>query len=187
MSSASSSHNSKWQGLVSSNVCLMVYFASCAPLNDVKFVNSMFLWNRLHNASIYYHICTITSYVCWGVFCCRQEESPLLGWATQPSIPNCIISHLTFIRLKGYQGLPDELLFVEYILQKGLVLKTMIIDDISLDLSKKSNILNRLYKVLNIWLNCISLRCDLSLITIMFFLSYWIISKVIKIGFILHK
>jgi hypothetical protein len=97
---------------------------------------------------IYYHICNVRSYVCCGVFCCRQEKSHLAGWATQPSVPNCIISHLTFIQFKGYQGLPDELLFVEYILKKGLVLKTMIIDDISLDLSKKCDILNKLYKVL---------------------------------------
>jgi hypothetical protein len=96
---------------------------------------------------ISYHICIIRSYECCGVFCCRQETSPLPGWATQPSVPNCIISHLTFIQFKGYQGLPDELLFAEYILQKGHVLKTMIIDDISVDLSNKYNILIKLSKL----------------------------------------
>ncbi|AET01501.1 putative FBD domain-containing protein [Medicago truncatula] len=89
----------------------------------------------------------ITSYVCCGVLHCRQEESPLPGWTTQPSVPNCIVSHLTFIQFKGFKGVPDELLFAEYILQKGLVLKTMIIDDISVDLSKKYDILNKLSKV----------------------------------------
>jgi hypothetical protein len=96
---------------------------------------------------IYYHICIITSYVCCGVFRCQQKKSPLAGWATQPSVPNCIVSHLTFIQFKGFEGVPDELLFAEYILQKGLVLKTMIIDDISVDLSKKYDILNKISKV----------------------------------------
>jgi hypothetical protein len=41
----------------------------------------------------------------------------------------------------------DEISFVEYVLQKGLVLKTVIIADISLDQGKKYDILKRLSNV----------------------------------------
>jgi hypothetical protein len=68
-------------------------------------------------------------------------------WATQPSVPSCLVSHLTFIQLKVYRGFPDELLFAEYVLQKGLVLKTMIIVDISVDPKNKLDTLNRLSNV----------------------------------------
>jgi hypothetical protein len=43
------------------------------------------------------------------------------------SVPKCLVSHLTFINLDGYIG--NELEFFQYVLQNGLVLKTMIIDD----------------------------------------------------------
>jgi hypothetical protein len=68
-----------------------------------------------------------------------------LGWAPQPNAPKCLVSHLTFIQFKGFLGLPDEVSFVEHVLQEGFVLKTiMIISDISLDQSKKYDILKRL-------------------------------------------
>ncbi|KAK2352937.1 F-box/FBD/LRR-repeat protein [Trifolium repens] len=76
-----------------------------------------------------------------------KDQSPLPVWATQPSVPSCLVSHLTFIQLKGYRGFPDELLFAEYVLQKGLVLKTMIIVDISVDPKNKLDTLNRLSNV----------------------------------------
>jgi len=95
---------------------------------------------------IYIYVCILCKSYC-GAFCCRQEQSPLPKWATQPSVPSCLESHLTFIDFKGYRGSPDELLFSEYILQKGLVLKTMIIADISVDLKKKFDTLKRLSNV----------------------------------------
>ena len=82
------------------------------------------------------------------VLCCFQEQSPILGWATLPSVPNCLVSHLTFIQFNQFQGFPDEVSFVELVLQKGLVLKTMmIIADSSLDLKKKYDILQTLSDV----------------------------------------
>ena len=78
------------------------------------------------------------------VFCLLHEQSSLLGWAPTPCVPNCIISHLASIQFKGFQGSPDEVSFVEYVLQNGLVLKTMIIAGISLDLNKKYEILKKL-------------------------------------------
>jgi hypothetical protein len=79
--------------------------------------------------------------------CLQQERSPILAWSPQPSIPNCLVSHLSFIEFKGFRGFPDEVSFVEYVLQKGHVLKTMIIADISLDLKKKYFILKLLSDV----------------------------------------
>lgn len=73
---------------------------------------------------------------------CEKVQSPILGWDPQPSDPNCLVSHLASIEFKGFQGLPDEMEFVENVLQKGLVLKTLIISD--LDQSKKYDILKRL-------------------------------------------
>ncbi|PNY12257.1 F-box/FBD/LRR-repeat protein [Trifolium pratense] len=76
-----------------------------------------------------------------------KERSPILGWPPQPSVPNCLVSHLNCIQFKGFRGLQDELLFVEYILRHGLVLETMIVADISLDLKKKYFILKLLSDV----------------------------------------
>ncbi|XP_045797921.1 FBD-associated F-box protein At3g52670-like [Trifolium pratense] len=65
-----------------------------------------------------------------------KKESTSPEWTTQSTVPNCILSHLTYIQFKGYEGCPDELLFAEYILQNGLVLKKMSIADISVDILK---------------------------------------------------
>jgi hypothetical protein len=51
---------------------------------------------------------------------------------TKPkSDAKCFVSHLTFIHFQGYRG--NQLEFTGYILQNGLVLKTMIIDDLFID------------------------------------------------------
>ncbi|GAU24749.1 hypothetical protein TSUD_355780 [Trifolium subterraneum] len=76
-----------------------------------------------------------------------KEQSPILGWAPQPSVPNCLVSHLNFIQFKGCQGFQDELFFIEYVLQNGLVLETMNVADISMDLQKKYDFLKRLFNV----------------------------------------
>ncbi|XP_058773189.1 putative FBD-associated F-box protein At5g56820 isoform X1 [Vicia villosa] len=78
---------------------------------------------------------------------CQQEQSSLSKWVAQPSVPSCLESHLNFIQFKGYRGFTDELYFAEYILQKGCVLKTMIISDISTDLKEKFDTLKRLSNV----------------------------------------
>lgn len=80
-----------------------------------------------------------------GVTCCGQEPSGRIYWPRPPTpVPNCLVSHLTSIHLKGFEGFLNEMEFTEYILLSGLVLKTMIITDITLDLSNKHSILKKL-------------------------------------------
>lgn len=78
----------------------------------------------------------------------EQEQPLLLGWDLQPSVPNCLVSHLKFIQYKGCRGFSDEVLFLEYVLRNGLVLKTMIVSDLQwvleVDPKKKYDILKRL-------------------------------------------
>ncbi|QHN75935.1 hypothetical protein HN51_053571 [Arachis hypogaea] len=47
------------------------------------------------------------------------------GWRQPSSVPNCIVSHLNTVEYRGYQNTPEEHEFTAYILQRGLVLKTM--------------------------------------------------------------
>ncbi|AET03063.1 putative FBD-associated F-box protein At5g56700 isoform X2 [Medicago truncatula] len=56
------------------------------------------------------------------------DSLPSYRWEAKPkSVPKCLISHLTFIH---FYGVPEnELEFIGYVLQHGLVLKTMIIDE----------------------------------------------------------
>lgn len=77
----------------------------------------------------------------------EEEQPPILGWAPLPSVPTCLISHLTVVQFKGFHGFPDEMSFAEHVLQKGLVLKTLIFSDIFLDQSEKYDILKRLSNV----------------------------------------
>ncbi|CAJ2632901.1 unnamed protein product [Trifolium pratense] len=65
-----------------------------------------------------------------------KKESTSPEWTAQSTVPNCILSHLTYIQFKGCEGFPNELLFAEYILQNGLVLNKMSIADISVDILK---------------------------------------------------
>ncbi|GAU24751.1 hypothetical protein TSUD_355800 [Trifolium subterraneum] len=75
----------------------------------------------------------------------NEVRSPILGWPPQPSVPNCLVSHLTFIRFNGFQG--DEVSFLDYLLRNGLVLETVIVAGISLDLKMKYHILKLLSDV----------------------------------------
>ncbi|MCH81716.1 F-box/RNI/FBD-like domain protein [Trifolium medium] len=60
------------------------------------------------------------------------------GLAVKPeSVPNCVVSHLTSIHFKGYQGDIPEMEFANYVLQNGLVLKSMIITDFLLEKKEK--------------------------------------------------
>ncbi|QHN75493.1 hypothetical protein HN51_053179 [Arachis hypogaea] len=47
------------------------------------------------------------------------------GWTQPLSIPHCIVSHLNTVEHRGYLNTPEEHEFTAYILQRGLVLKTM--------------------------------------------------------------
>ncbi|AET03911.1 F-box/RNI/FBD-like domain protein [Medicago truncatula] len=77
----------------------------------------------------------------------NKKSSPISGWHPKQIVPDCLVSHLTVIEFKGFRGSPDEVSFVEHVLQKGLVLKTLIISDISLNQSKKYGVLKRLSNV----------------------------------------
>jgi predicted MPP superfamily phosphohydrolase len=60
-------------------------------------------------------------------------ESPFSEWLVKPdSVPKCLASHLTFIHYKDFQGKRHELEFIRYVLQNGLLLKTMVISGIYL-------------------------------------------------------
>ena len=55
------------------------------------------------------------------------------------------VSNLTFIHYKRFQGSADEMKFVAYVLQGGIVLETMILSaDKSLSTKKKYKILEKL-------------------------------------------
>ncbi|XLR42953.1 FBD-associated F-box protein At2g26860-like [Arachis duranensis] len=47
------------------------------------------------------------------------------GWRQPRSVPKCIVSHLNTVEYRGYQNTPEEHEFTTYILQRGLVLKSM--------------------------------------------------------------
>lgn len=60
------------------------------------------------------------------------------GLAVKPNtVPNCLVSHLSNMHIKGYQGDSSEMEFASYVLQNGLVLKKMIISGVFLDQKKK--------------------------------------------------
>ncbi|GAU39368.1 hypothetical protein TSUD_370260 [Trifolium subterraneum] len=58
------------------------------------------------------------------------DSSPSYGWATKPKcVPLCLVSHLTLIKFDRCLGSLNELDFTGYVLQNGLVLRTMLIDN----------------------------------------------------------
>ncbi|CAJ2663832.1 unnamed protein product [Trifolium pratense] len=75
-----------------------------------------------------------------------KEQSPVLRWAPQRSVPSCLVSHLKFIKFQGFLGLQDEL-FIKYALRNGLVLEAMIVFDISVDQKQKCKIMKKLSNV----------------------------------------
>lgn len=79
----------------------------------------------------------------------KEQSSSLLGWVpTHACVPKCLISHLTIMQLKGFQGFSDEVSFVEHVLQIEIVLKKVIIAvDSSLYLKDKYDILKTLSDV----------------------------------------
>lgn len=75
----------------------------------------------------------------WVVPVCLQDTSPNESdLEVKPStVPNCLVSHLSYMHIKGYQGDSSEMEFASYVLQNGLVLKKMIISGVLLDQKKK--------------------------------------------------
>ena len=70
---------------------------------------------------------------------CLQDTSPYeSGMAEKPNtVPISLVSHLSYMHIKGYQGDSSEMEFASYVLQNGLVLKKMIISGVLLDQKKK--------------------------------------------------
>lgn len=84
-------------------------------------------------------ICIIYMYLLssWHISCFLQRPRfpHLYGFEEDAkSVPNCLVSHLIFIHLKGYSS---EMRFASYALRNGLVLKTMLISDLSLNQKDK--------------------------------------------------
>ncbi|KAK2408261.1 FBD-associated F-box protein [Trifolium repens] len=79
----------------------------------------------------------------------KEEPSSLRTWEPlSTSVPRCLKSHLTYIRIEGYQGFEDELTFAEYILRNGLVLEKMLIFvDTSMDIMNKYSSVKRLLDI----------------------------------------
>ncbi|KAK2354985.1 FBD-associated F-box protein [Trifolium repens] len=73
----------------------------------------------------------------------KEEPSSLRTWEPQSTtVPKCLKSHLTYIRIE------DELTFAEYILQNGLVLEKMLIFvDTSMDIMNKYSSVKRLLDI----------------------------------------
>ena len=75
----------------------------------------------------------------------HQKSPESSGWTHPINVPNCVISHLNILEFRGYQGSTEEHAFTAYILQRGLVLKTMTIHtDVFFDQKKKDHILKEL-------------------------------------------
>ncbi|XP_020967238.1 FBD-associated F-box protein At5g56370-like isoform X1 [Arachis ipaensis] len=68
-------------------------------------------------------------------------------WTQPLSVPNCIVSDLSTVEYRGYRNTPEEHEFTAYILQKGLVLKTMRIHAKYCDLPLKGEVFKALSKI----------------------------------------
>ncbi|XLT36232.1 hypothetical protein HN873_067524 [Arachis hypogaea] len=68
------------------------------------------------------------------------------GWTHRLCIPNCIILHLNTIEHRGYLNTPEEHEFTAYLLQRGLMLKTMRIHA-KYSLESRSEIYETLFEI----------------------------------------
>ena len=76
--------------------------------------------------------------------CCQEVPIETSSWTQPTGVPKCVISHLEILTFGRYQDYADEHEFVAYILERGLVLKTMEIRSHDMDLKKKHDVLKRL-------------------------------------------
>ncbi|XP_020988037.1 putative FBD-associated F-box protein At5g56440 isoform X1 [Arachis duranensis] len=88
---------------------------------DVPCFNTNFLLNFLHNC----HVLEALVICIWK----RAYAHPVEYNGPRPPsmVPNCLTSHLRSFEFRGYQDSTDEREFIAYILQRGLVLKTVTI------------------------------------------------------------
>ena len=96
-------------------------------------------------------IFALWSVICLHLFsplvaCCQRtpvQTSYPSDWTCPTSVPECLVSHLTIIEFRGYEGSRDEQAFTAYTLQSGLVLKTVTLR-FPLGLRKKYSIVKEL-------------------------------------------
>ncbi|BBN68135.1 F-box/RNI-like superfamily protein [Prunus dulcis] len=60
-------------------------------------------------------------------YVCHFVDKSVHEWSPPDFVPACLLSHLKTIRIRGFQGLPDEMEVVEYLLKYGVVLNTITI------------------------------------------------------------
>ncbi|XP_008226397.1 PREDICTED: F-box/LRR-repeat protein At4g14103-like [Prunus mume] len=60
-------------------------------------------------------------------YVCHFVDESVHEWSPPDFVPACLLSHLKTIRIRGFQGLPDEMEVVEYLLKYGAVLNTITI------------------------------------------------------------
>ncbi|MED6118892.1 hypothetical protein PIB30_006683 [Stylosanthes scabra] len=88
---------------------------------DLLCVSKSFLLNLLHN-------CHVLERLLVNIWQFDEEELEYNGPIPPTMVPNCVTSHLKSFEYTGYQDSADEYEFIAYVLQRGLVLKTVTID-----------------------------------------------------------
>ncbi|MCH80826.1 F-box/FBD/LRR-repeat protein [Trifolium medium] len=74
----------------------------------------------------------------------NMESKPKRKTPQPRRVPDCLISHLVVIWFNGFEGYVDEVRFAEYILRKGLVLKSMTIVNALMDPRQKDRVRKKL-------------------------------------------
>ncbi|MED6187716.1 hypothetical protein PIB30_079087 [Stylosanthes scabra] len=87
---------------------------------DVQCFNRSFLLNLLHSCHVLQHLVVNISPF-------YKVELEYNGPAPPTMVPNCVTSHLKSFEYIGYEYSADEREFIAYVLQSGLVLKTVTI------------------------------------------------------------
>ncbi|MED6188465.1 hypothetical protein PIB30_086198 [Stylosanthes scabra] len=88
---------------------------------DVSCFNTNFLLNFLHN-------CHVLEDLAIRIWKGRYFRTVEYNGPTPPTmVPNCLLSHLKSLEFREYRDSPDEHEFIAYLLQRGLVLKTVTI------------------------------------------------------------
>ncbi|MED6118894.1 hypothetical protein PIB30_006685 [Stylosanthes scabra] len=87
---------------------------------DIRCFNKSFLLNLLHN-------CHVLECLLVNIWEPNKAELEYNGPTPSNMVPNCVTSHLKSFKYIGYQDSADESEFIAYVLQSGLVLKTVTI------------------------------------------------------------
>ncbi|WJX87971.1 hypothetical protein P8452_70101 [Trifolium repens] len=95
--------------------------------------NSSFLINMLHKCPVLQTLNTFNH-----VMHPSYDSSSSCGWETKPkNVPKCLAFHLTLVHFQRCLEDSNELQLISYVLQNGLVLKTMCIECYSLNQQKE--------------------------------------------------